>query len=150
MVCEKHCKSFENNREVQIALFWISHCNASRSQISYFHLFPGWVIPLLWHLAPWPDFRLQPQMWQLEVGTNFSFSNLGKGGLHCDQQGLMKTKAWIYTWLCSDTATGTASTSWAAHSSVPDHTRGGGTLHSWCEVRLPLIIISSFSPTERG
>lgn len=67
------------------------------------------------------------QIWQPEVGTNFFFSNLGKVRLHHDQQVLLKTKAWIYSWLCSDAATGTASTSWTALSSVPDHSRGGGT-----------------------
>lgn len=43
----------------KIVPFLIPHCNAQKYQISYFHLFQGRVIPLLRHLAPWPDFRLQ-------------------------------------------------------------------------------------------
>lgn len=66
-----------------------------------------------------------------------------KVGLHCDQQGLLKTTAWIYTF---DFAQIQAV---AQHPPQEQHSALCQTIHQVVvHSRLPLIIISSFSSIE--
>lgn len=87
------------------------------------------------------------QIWQPEVGTNFFFSNLGKVGLHHDQQVLLKTKAWIYTVDFAQIQPLAQPPPHEQHSALcqTTHEVVAGSA-SWCEVRLPLTIISSLAP----